>query len=348
MFKLNGRYLFLTFFLLLIEITIALFLRDDIIRPYVGDVLVVMLLYCAVRAVVSKPPKFLPLYLFIFAACVEASQLFNLVSLLHLENIAVLRIALGSVFSWADMLCYAAGAAICAGLTWLDARRGKIVAPLFLAAAVVSVATLAVLAYNGLWWPVNPARLGYTVKGIDVSRYQGSIDWQAIAAQGVTFAYIKTTEGSSYTDPFLDKNIRGAQENGIADGAYHYFSTQSGGKTQADNFLAAVAPYHLSLPPALDFEIAPGADKDAVVANVKIFLQEVQSRTGVAPIIYTTRKCFYAYLSQDFNDYGFWFRDLLREPKIDGVNVVMWQYCNRGQLLGIDLQNYVDLDVFVK
>ena len=95
--------------LLITEILIALFVRDDFIRPYGGDILVTVLICAAVRIVFPTGGRLLPLWVFLFAAAVEIGQYFNFVTLLGLGNIVFFRILLGSTFSMADLLCYAAG-----------------------------------------------------------------------------------------------------------------------------------------------------------------------------------------------------------------------------------------------
>ena len=95
--------------LLTVEILIALFVRDDFIRPYGGDILVTVLICAAVRIVFPTGVRLLPLWVFLFAAGVEIGQYFDFVTLLGLGDIAFFRILLGSTFSVADLLCYAAG-----------------------------------------------------------------------------------------------------------------------------------------------------------------------------------------------------------------------------------------------
>ena len=95
--------------LLTVEILIALFVRNDFIRPYGGDILVTVLICAAVRILFPTGIRFLPLWVFLFAAGVEIGQYFDFVTLLGLGNIAFFRILLGSTFSVADLICYAAG-----------------------------------------------------------------------------------------------------------------------------------------------------------------------------------------------------------------------------------------------
>lgn len=110
----NKRWNYLAAFILMfmIEAAIALWVHDRFIRPYIGDVLVVVLVYCFVRIFVPDGIRRLPLYVFLFAACVEVLQYFNLVGLLGLEGCRAARIILGSVFDWKDIACYGAGCLI--------------------------------------------------------------------------------------------------------------------------------------------------------------------------------------------------------------------------------------------
>lgn len=93
----------------IVELFIALYVHDRIIRPYIGDMLVVVLVYCFVRVIIPRGVKRLPLYVFLFAACVEILQYFHLVELLGLQGNRAARIILGSVFDWKDIACYGAG-----------------------------------------------------------------------------------------------------------------------------------------------------------------------------------------------------------------------------------------------
>lgn len=102
-------YLILTIILLAIEVLIALFVHDRFIRPYVGDVLVIMVLYTFVRIFIPERIKALPAYLFGFAALVEIAQYFRIVERLGLENNRFFSVLIGSVFDIKDIMCYAAG-----------------------------------------------------------------------------------------------------------------------------------------------------------------------------------------------------------------------------------------------
>ena len=95
--------------LLLTEVLIALFVRDQFLRPYGGDILVTVLLCCFVRCFFPTGIRLLPVWVFLFAAAVEAGQAFDIVSRLGLGESAFFRILVGSVFSPADLICYGIG-----------------------------------------------------------------------------------------------------------------------------------------------------------------------------------------------------------------------------------------------
>ena len=220
---------------------------------------------------------------------------------------------------------------------------------IFVVVLILAIIILGTLFYNGILWFVYPENMGYTVKGIDVAIYQGDIDWGKIASQKIQFAFIKATEGSSWVDPKFYANIVSSRDNGIYVGAYHFFSSESAGKTQAENFIETVSPYKTDLPPVLDFEIPKSSkEKEKVIKEARVFLQKVEEYFEVKPIIYTTYESYNAFLVNEFDDYPLWFRDLFGKPKISGNrHWLFWQYCNRGRLDGIDKkQKYTDLNIF--
>lgn len=105
------RILYLIIFcgLLAVEVGIALFVNDAFVRPYVGDMLVTLLLCCLCRVIIPDKVRLLPVYVFVFAACVEIGQYFDVVALLGLADNRIISIALGRTFSWMDLVCYAVG-----------------------------------------------------------------------------------------------------------------------------------------------------------------------------------------------------------------------------------------------
>ncbi len=109
--------------LLTVEICIALFVHDRFVRPYIGDVLVVMVLYFLVRVFVPEGCRWLPWIIFIFATGVEFLQYFNLVELLGLSDNRFMRTILGSVFDFKDIVCYGVGCAVLSIGQWVCTRK---------------------------------------------------------------------------------------------------------------------------------------------------------------------------------------------------------------------------------
>lgn len=105
-------YGILFFALLFVEILIALFLHDRVIRPYLGDVLVVVLLCCFVRTIFPQGTQFLSFYVFLFASAIEVGQYFNYATLLGLDQIRFFKVLLGATFSPLDLFCYAVGCSL--------------------------------------------------------------------------------------------------------------------------------------------------------------------------------------------------------------------------------------------
>ena len=102
-------YAIATMILLLVEVLIALYVHDAFVRPYVGDMLVVVVIYTFIRIFVPARCKLLPLYIFIFAAMVEVLQMFHIVDIFGWQDNRFLSTLVGSVFDWKDIMCYAVG-----------------------------------------------------------------------------------------------------------------------------------------------------------------------------------------------------------------------------------------------
>lgn len=128
--------------------------------------------------------------------------------------------------------------------------------------------------------------------GIDVSGHQEDIDWQAAREDGVSFAYIKATEGSGFVDPQYSSHHDGARAAGITVGAYHYFTLCSSGADQAKDFLAAVTPADGDLPPALDLEFDGACDERPEAkhtqAEIEDFVAAVEKAWGRRVLVYAS------------------------------------------------------------
>lgn len=212
-----------------------------------------------------------------------------------------------------------------------------------------------VRAYTSDFQTEPPDLEQYPVRGVDVSRYQGNIDWDIISAQDVTFAFIKATEGSSHQDPSFAENWENAQNSGIYAGAYHFFSFESSGETQAQNFIETVGTSPGTLPPVVDLEFYGSYYDDPLSKQetrkiLDTLLTSLEEYYGVKPIIYTTARAYYSYIfGGGYGDYPLWMRDVHMEPV---VRWSFWQYSDKGKLKGYDgkqddqTEAFIDLNVY--
>jgi lysozyme len=155
-------------------------------------------------------------------------------------------------------------------------------------AAAIAPALLVALAFVG---PPRPTLSppGPTIPGLDVSHYQGTIDWPAVAAKGYRFVYVKATEGRTRVDPTFARNAGGAREAGLMVGAYHFArpdDSPGDAVAEADEFLRTARPGGGDLVPVLDLEAAGSLDPPALRAWVRTWLTRVRAATGVRPLIY--------------------------------------------------------------
>ncbi len=195
-----------------------------------------------------------------------------------------------------------------------------------------------------------PIPVNYSLHGIDVSRYQQIINWEAVKAMNVQetkihFAFIKATEGNDNVDFYFKRNWRKAKEAEMIRGAYHFFIASKDGTMQARNFINKVKLQSGDLPPVLDVEQTNGVSKAVLQQRVKAFLYAAELAYGVKPVIYTNADFYKAYLSEEFDDYPLWVAHYLRpvEPRISR-DWHFWQHSERGRVNGIS--GKVDFNVF--
>jgi len=232
-------------------------------------------------------------------------------------------------------------------------KKDKIIIISAVAFACVCMGIVAVLIFNGVILLNNPPRNRYSIRGVDVSSYQGEIDWHTLSNQDISFAFIKATEGSSFVDSRFDYNFSEAQKQDIAVGAYHFFSYDSQGETQADNFIKNVTAFEGMLPPVIDLEFYGDKEKnppskEAVIPQLKAMIKRLKSHYGLNPIIYATEKSYQLYLADGFEDNPIWIRNVLTKPTLsDGREWTFWQYTNRERLKGYNgKEKYIDMNVF--
>lgn len=193
----------------------------------------------------------------------------------------------------------------------------------------------------------------YPVRGVDVSSYQGRIDWKVLAQNDIDFAFIKATEGSSHVDKTYKKNIEGAKETDIEISAYHFLSFESNGEAQAENFIATVDKQDITLPPVIDIELygkynnAP-LDEKSVRTILDAMIQRIHQEYGKKPIIYTNHRTYSLYISGRYPDCDIWICDVAKKPTLpDGRKWTFWQYSHTEKLSGYKgEEKHIDMNVF--
>jgi lysozyme len=183
--------------------------------------------------------------------------------------------------------------------------------------------------------------------GIDVSSYQGEIDWHKVRRAGIVFAFARVSDGVDVLDEQFEANFRGMKRAHVRRGAYQYFRASLDPLAQADLLLATVLRLgRPDLPLVADVETDDGADAETLQANLARWLERVERRTRRRPIIYTSPSMG-ARLGGRFGDYPLWVAhyetDCPRLP--DGwARWAFWQRAATGRVRGIN--GNVDLDHF--
>lgn len=193
---------------------------------------------------------------------------------------------------------------------------------------------------------------GYEIHGIDISHYQGKIDWDRLKSNALIdgnslrFIITKATEGSSRIDPNFKENFNRIREYGFIRGAYHFWSNKSSARSQAYYFLNVARLEDGDLPPVLDIEHIPNDVKvEDFQTDVLTWLHIVEDRYHVKPIIYTYYKFKERYLSAPvFDDYPYWIAHYYVDKIEYKGTWKFWQHTDTGQLPGI--RGNVDLNVY--
>jgi lysozyme len=198
----------------------------------------------------------------------------------------------------------------------------------------------------GIWLPPD-----YEVHGIDVSRYQGKINWESVVAHtsndvDIKFAFIKATEGRTLRDNRFFENWRNAKESNMLRGAYHFFRPHLTADEQFNLFKGMVKLEKEDLPPVLDVEMRGSTPPARMQKSVKRWLVLAEKHYGVTPILYTSYSFYKHYFSgKEFEKYPLW----IAHYATDDLNRLtkkweFWQHNEDGKVKGI--QGHVDFNVF--
>lgn len=187
------------------------------------------------------------------------------------------------------------------------------------------------------------------VFGIDVSHYQGKIDWEAVKNDNTDFplgfVFVRATAGRDGLDSEFKNNWKGAKVSGYLRGAYHYYRPDENSLKQADNFIKNVKLKKGDLPPVLDIEKIPNRQNlDSLKMGLKRWLTKIERHYGIKPVVYSGESFYTDFLKKEFEGYDLWianysfFEDRIRKEWL------FWQFTDKAILEGINTN--VDVDIY--
>ncbi len=228
-------------------------------------------------------------------------------------------------------------------------RLARVLAILVIAVTAILVAMTAWQRAGRVRLPhVEPDRDLYPIRGIDISAHNGTVDFNAVAADSITFVYLKASEGLEFRDSSFRRNHASARSAGLAVGAYHFFRFDCDGRRQAVNLMAAVDSCPLDLPLAIDVEEwGNAADSPTEIVQVRLqaMIDHLRSQ-GREVAVYTNKNGFWRFVHHKFegtDSIGVWICSIT-SPPLPGDGWTFWQYSHQGRVRGV--RGPVDLNTF--
>lgn len=191
---------------------------------------------------------------------------------------------------------------------------------------------------------------GYEVRGIDISHYQGRINWEklrnaSIGDAPVSFVFIKATEGEKLWDDNFNINFSKSKRNDLIRGAYHFFVPGVDPRKQAEFYLKIALLETGDLPPVLDIEKKGDLTPEKLRRDVRVWLDIVEKEYGVKPILYTSYKFKMQYLNTpEFDAYPYWIAHYYIDELEYKGKWTFWQHTDCGKVSGI--KGFVDCNIF--
>ena len=186
-------------------------------------------------------------------------------------------------------------------------------------------------------------------KGIDISSWQGNVDFKKIKDSGIQIVYIKATESNKYIQSTMEKYHKGAKENGLLVGFYHFFRANVDAKLQAKYFASAIEGKSMDCKLVLDIETTEGVDAEALTNMCIVFLEEVKKLTGKEVAIYTYTSFANSSLTSKLSSYPLWIAHYgVVTPGTNRIwnEWVGFQYSEKGVVPGIN--GNCDIDEFTE
>lgn len=180
------------------------------------------------------------------------------------------------------------------------------------------------------------------IEGIDVSHHQDTINWKKVRASGISFVFVKATQGVTYLDPMFNKNWEETKNEDLIRGAYHFYMADDDPIEQAEWFIKNIGGFENVIPPVVDVERAPNTikSKDDFVKDLFICLNNLEKLSGKKPIIYSSPSFADKYLDHTrFGSYKLWLADYNNDPTIpipwEKSGWEFWQYTPQDTIPGI-------------
>lgn len=191
----------------------------------------------------------------------------------------------------------------------------------------------------------------YPIRGIDVSHHNGPIIWSLLKHEGLSFTYIKSSEGNKHLDRNYKDNYINAKQSAIKVGTYHFYTFGLDGEMQAQHFIRHAKVESGDLIPAIDVEHSTinkySNDKqyiENVISELMKLEQSMYDYYGVHPVIYTNKDCYKLYIQNIFPENLIWMSDLHNEPNIKENEWIIWQFSHTGNINGAS--GDIDLNYF--
>jgi len=182
--------------------------------------------------------------------------------------------------------------------------------------------------------------------GVDISKYQGDVDFKQLKAAGITYVFVKASEGNTYQDPTFVRNFAKAKQAGLTVSAYHFYESNDAPQSQLENFTQLVTLSAGDLPPVVDIEKLHMQDDMMLTHHLQSYLSGLEKHYGVKPIIYTGLNFANQHVTE-FAQYPLWIAEYGRtQPTLPSgwSSWTFWQWSQSHTLKGIDGQ--VDADRF--
>lgn len=175
-------------------------------------------------------------------------------------------------------------------------------------------------------------------EGIDVSHYQGTIDWDDVVnGTKISYVYLKATEGATFIDDTYRRNLEEARRVGLSVGSYHFYRPNVSPEEQFRNLTSNVLPDEQDLVPIIDIEHRGKVSEDQFIGDLTKFIKMVEQYYGRKPMLYSYQNFYNRHFTGLFQNYPWMIAKYKTErPQLtDGQRYVMWQYTSKGSIPGI-------------